>query len=271
MRIFFTKDKEDRDGGTEQRTAQMRENFRDFWWGHPKRWFALLLAVSLLLSYVHVFRMGEGGEVTFLSMMMLAMIGYILGPRYGILGALLFALIKYTIDYIFPGYFLTVLQEYLGQTLKIRLLVSELTTEGYRALKPDMMLGGHVDRIQVAGDLFDYLFGYVLVGLYGWLEGLRYKKKGKVYRVLPHPQYAFLIVIVLRFIESVINYGIFYPEPKMPGMEFFGEAVKYSLFYVGLDGLIAYIVLTLPQVTNVMTYLRMVANNAYDYSIYEDL
>ncbi|MBQ9642804.1 MAG: energy-coupled thiamine transporter ThiT [Lachnospiraceae bacterium] len=68
-------------------------------WGNRTLWFVALTAVAIALSYVVLLQMPEGGEVTFLSMLVVCLIGYILGPAEGVCGAALFGLIKYFIDY----------------------------------------------------------------------------------------------------------------------------------------------------------------------------
>ena len=68
-------------------------------WGNRTLWFVALTAIAIALSYVVLLRMPEGGDVTFLSMLVVCLIGYILGPAEGICGAAIFGLIKYFIDY----------------------------------------------------------------------------------------------------------------------------------------------------------------------------
>lgn len=68
-------------------------------WNRRWLWFVLLLAMGIVLSYLQPITLAEGGEVTFLSMLAIVLIGYFYGGWTGILGALLFAVIKYFLDY----------------------------------------------------------------------------------------------------------------------------------------------------------------------------
>lgn len=47
---------------------------------------ALMIALAMVLAQVKIFTMPQGGSVTLFSMLPIALLGYLLGPRYAILG-----------------------------------------------------------------------------------------------------------------------------------------------------------------------------------------
>ncbi|MBR3307696.1 MAG: energy-coupled thiamine transporter ThiT [Lachnospiraceae bacterium] len=255
----------DREDLIENRIRIIHERGRKRWWGHPSRWFVAILIVSILLSYVYVLKMEQGGEVTFLSMLALAAIGYICGPRYGIAGALLFAVIKYCLDYVLPGYAVTALMEIRNDPGAVGAWFDQMKSVGYEAASQldTIYFDDQKDRIQLVGDLFDYIFGYGVVGLFGLFCGLQKEKKGRWKTVFAYPQLAFFAVIVLRYAESVLNYILFYPENES-FILFATEALTYSFSYALIDGVLALIVFMLPSVTNVILFFRTIAHNSYD-------
>ena len=267
MKLHYSDIFNDGDHYIEKRIRTIREKGRKRWWGHPGRWFVALLSISILLSYVHVLEMAQGGEITFLSLLALAAIGYICGPRYGMAGALLFAVIKYIFDYFMPGYAFTVLSELKQDPGALSRWFGLVKRVGYEmASKYNFMIldpEAQKDRIQLIGDLFDYIFGYGVIGFFGLLCGLETENRGKRRRLFPYPQLAFFAVIVLRYIESVINYIVFYPEPGSD-LLFVLEAMTYSFTYALLDGLLALVVFMLPPVITMILFFRTIAHNSYD-------
>ena len=258
---------------------QMHENMQKSWWNRPARWFAAMLAVSIVLSYVDILRLGEGGSVTLLSMLVLCLIGYVMEPKYGLLAAFLFGVIKYLIDYICPGYFQTVINHMINDPGYLRSLYDHVIKNGYRdyhnlimnsagvdlSADPDLarIITTGVDAVQVIGDLFDYIVGYTLLGLFGYIEAMEINAKHlKI-------QTAFIIVVLFRFIESVINYIVFYPE-NMAWSAFAEEAVMYSCMYVVVEGLLSWFVLYLPPVIDTIQYFRTVAGNEYNEKLYQE-
>lgn len=68
-------------------------------WNNKILWILILLGTSILFSYLQPLQFDEGGEATFLSMLVLMLIGYFFGAKEAILSALIFGLTKYMIDY----------------------------------------------------------------------------------------------------------------------------------------------------------------------------
>ncbi len=247
---------------------QLHERMQRSWWNKKAKWFFVLLIVSVVLSYVSILKLKEGGDVTFLSMLVICLVGYILEPEYGLLAAFLFGVIKYVIDYVIPGSFQTVLSSVIHEPGYLSDLFGQIHSVGYRAYRAGRVLSGQVDEIQVIGDLFDYLFGYTLLGLFGFFEAVTKKTAGG-YDQRFTIRSAFLIVVILRFIESVINYAVFYSEPVVWWM-FWGEALTYSFMYVIIEGVLSLAVLYLPPVVDTIQYFRTVAGHEYNEKLYQE-
>ena len=247
----------------DEQLKQMHENMQKSWWNRPARWFAAMLAVSIVLSYVDILRLGEGGSVTFLSMLVLCLIGYVLEPKYGLLAAFLFGVIKYLIDYVCPGCFQTVITRIINVPGYPGGLYDYVIVHGYRDYHDLMMNLTEVDAVQVIGDLFDYLVGYTLLGLFGYIEAMEIN--GKHLKI----QTVYIIVVLFRFVESVINYIIFYPE-NMAWSAFVQEAVMYSFMYVVIEGILSWFVLYIPSVIDTIQYFRTVAGNEYNEKLYQE-
>ncbi len=79
-----------------------RVRIEDLWrklWGRKILWFMVLLAIAVLLSYMKMLKLKEGGELTLLSMLPVCLIGYYFGAIPGLVGAFLFGSIKLLIDW----------------------------------------------------------------------------------------------------------------------------------------------------------------------------
>lgn len=66
-----------------------------FLWNRKWLWILMILGAGLLLSYLQPLEMSEGGEVAFLSMLVVCMVGYFFGGWTGLLAALVFGVIKF--------------------------------------------------------------------------------------------------------------------------------------------------------------------------------
>jgi len=74
-------------------------NAMSFLWNRKWIWCCILLFAAILFSYLQPLQFDEGGEATFLSMLMLVMVGYFFGAKYAISVVLVFGFMKYVIDY----------------------------------------------------------------------------------------------------------------------------------------------------------------------------
>ncbi len=253
------------------KVKEMHQKLLKGWWNNPVRWFMVLLALSLLLSYIYILRLSEGGEITFFSMLILCLIGYIVNPKAGLFAAFLFALIRYGIDYVFSGKIADALNVYGGQPELFMEYLSILSRDGYHVLHKVFADTGNPDFVLIVGDIFDYFIGYTLLGLYGFAEALTVQKKGegekprKVFSL----QGAFLFVVSLRFIESVVSTLVFYIEPQVWIVQLIAAAA-YSFIYVFIEGLLSFFVFSIPQVVNVLLFVRTVAHTEYNERIYKE-
>lgn len=187
-------------------------------WGNRTLWFVALTALAIALSYVILLRMPEGGDVTFLSMLVVCLIGYILGPAEGICGAAIFGLIKYFIDY---------------------------------------------GMVQTNfAELWDYLVGYLLLGICGVLLSIQIQS-GRKSRFVFGIRSAMTIAVLLRFLESVWNYLYFYPAAGMSFAQQLKEAVIYCSIYIFPELVFSLAVLSIPAVMNAIQFLRIMANEDY--------
>ncbi len=59
---------------------------------------AMGIALAMVTSYIKLWEMPMGGSVTLLSMLFIVLIGYWLGPRYGILTGAAYGLLQFIID-----------------------------------------------------------------------------------------------------------------------------------------------------------------------------
>jgi len=67
-------------------------------WNNKVFWTAVPVVAALLLSFVRLIHLGEGGDVTFLSMLVLCLVGYYYGPVYGYVSCLVFGVVKLVLD-----------------------------------------------------------------------------------------------------------------------------------------------------------------------------
>ena len=64
-------------------------------WNRKWLWILILIGVSLILSYMKPLRLAEGGEVTYLSMLVIYLVGYFYGGWTGVAAAFLYGALKY--------------------------------------------------------------------------------------------------------------------------------------------------------------------------------
>lgn len=74
---------------------------REYLWNRRWLWVAILIVSSILLSYLKPLKLQEGGEVTYLSMLVIFLVGYFYGGKAGIGAAFLYGILKYVLDYAF--------------------------------------------------------------------------------------------------------------------------------------------------------------------------
>lgn len=207
-----------------------------FWnqgfWNRRWLWFVLLLAMGIVLSYLQPITLAEGGEVTFLSMLAIVLIGYFYGGWTGILGALLFAVIKYFLDY------------------HLTLNVAELTDYifGYGLLGVGGFFGNRQGRHQSQNAQ----------------ESGSVEKNGFVEEGSSTLLRCYLLAVTLRYIESVWNCLQYYYKPWESLWEnIWDESIVYCAGYVGAEVLITVVILLIPQVRDALEYLKFVATHDY--------
>lgn len=73
----------------------------EYLWNRRWLWVVILISMSILLSYLKPLKLEEGGEVTYLSMLVIFLVGYFYGGKAGIAAAVLYGVLKYVLDYPF--------------------------------------------------------------------------------------------------------------------------------------------------------------------------
>ena len=68
-------------------------------WNRKWVWVGILLFAAFLFSYLQPLQFDEGGEATFLSMLVLILIGYFFGAKEAVLSVLVYSLARYVTDY----------------------------------------------------------------------------------------------------------------------------------------------------------------------------
>ena len=92
------------------------------------------------------------------------------------------------------------------------------------------------------------MFGYGILGV-GGVVAWRTKNLNKGY----------VVAVLLRYIESVINCVLFYYIATDTVWENLLEGISYSAGYVLVEGIITYIALCVPKVTEAIEYWKTMA------------
>ncbi len=122
------------------------------------------------------------------------------------------------------------------------------------------------DGVHIIAELWDYILGYTLVGVGGFVSSYVYShcdradEGGKQDKALLR---GFLAAAGFRFLEGIANYLVFYYRPSKTLIGNIIEALIYCLAYLGVETLIIYLVLLLPSVREAVHYTKYVATNDY--------
>lgn len=79
---------------------------------------ALMVALAMILSQIRIFQMPQGGSVTLFSMLPIALLGYLLGTRWGILGGITHGVL----DLMFGGFVIHPAQLFIDYILAFAVL-----------------------------------------------------------------------------------------------------------------------------------------------------
>lgn len=182
-----------------------------FLWNRKWLWMLILLLLGLGLSYIKPLKLVEGGEVTYLSMMIIFLAGYFYGGKYGLALAFIFGGIKYFIDYPF---------------------------------------------VVNVPELWDYILGYGLLGVGGFVRHGRFSL-----------QKGFLLAVLCRYIQCVVNCIYFYYMPN----ESLAANIRYGLVYcggyIGTEAVVSFVLLCIPPVMEAINYLKYVATTTYEENL----
>ncbi len=158
---------------------------------------ALLICLGVVLSYVKVFEMPQGGSVTAASMLPIILVGYYYGPKYGLLAGFIFGLISLIlggsiysapqalIDYIFASTALG-LGAFVTKESKFRIYI--VYTIGVIGLYFFVSLSGYV-----------FFAEYAPEGMNPLIYSLSYNASYLI------PEYIFTVVIIIPFFKKYID------------------------------------------------------------------
>lgn len=161
---------------------------------------SLLIALSILTNQIKILHMPLGGSITLFSMLFATLIGYYLGPKWGISSCCAIGILN-------------------------------------------ILIGGYIYHpVQV---LLDYILGFSSLGLSGYFSK---KRNGLLI--------GYLISILFRFIFSTISGYVFFSSYAPSSMNPFIYSVIYQLEYIGVEGLLTIILISLPVVKNAICKLN---------------
>ena len=183
----------------------------EYLWNRRWLWVVILIVASILLSYLKPLKLQEGGEVTYLSMLVIFLVGYFYVGKAGIGAAFLYGILKYVLDYPFV--------------------------------------------INIP-ELWDYILGYGLLGF----GGLFFQSKNGLFR-------GYVFAVLLRYIESVWNCIWFYYQPDISIFQNIQYGLIYCGGYIGTEALVTLVLLCIPQVREVIEYLKFMATHEYEENL----
>ena len=161
---------------------------------------ALMVALAMGLNQLTLFRMPQGGNITLLSMLPIAICAYLLGTRRGIMAGICLGLL----DLIFHSYVIHPVQF-----------------------------------------LVDYPFAFGALGIGGIL---RDHKNGLVK--------GYLLGLFGRYLCAVFSCTVFFGAYAPEGFSPLTWSVWYNLTYLGIEGIITVIIISLPPVKKALEGLK---------------
>lgn len=162
---------------------------------------AMAMALAMVLSMIKLFDMPIGGSVTLCSMFFITLVGYVYGPKAGLLTGFSYGLLQFVVDPVF-------------YTL------------------PQMLV--------------DYPLAFGALGLSGFF----WKKKWGL-------QIGYVVGIIGRFIFSWLSGFIFfaaYAEGSGMGPALY--SFSYNGSYIGAEGIITLIIISIPPVYKAITQVK---------------
>lgn len=120
---------------------------------------AIAMALALVTSYLEVYSFPFGGSVTLFSMLFVCLIGYLYGPKTGIIVAVAYGLLQFTIKpYIYHP--IQILFDY-------PLAFGALGLSGFFCKSKNGLVKGYL--LGITGRwIFSTLSGYIFFGAYAW-------------------------------------------------------------------------------------------------------
>lgn len=161
---------------------------------------ALSVALSVALGMIKVFEMPQGGAVTLVSMLPIAVCGYLLGTRRAVMAGICVGLLNLILDpYV----------------------------------------------VHPAQLLIDYPLAFGALGLSGLM---RNRKNGLLL--------GFLVGLLGRYFCAVLSGIIFFGDYAAEGFNAVTWSFWYNLTYLGVDGLITVVVISLPPIKSMIDRLK---------------
>lgn len=193
-------------------------------WGNKALWVLIFTLLGFILSWVRMIVLEEGGEVTYLSMAVVFLAGYVIGWKEGFLCAFLVGTLRFVSEYC---------------------VINPIST---------------TDSLFVP-EICDIVLGYTLLAFGGLLVHFikKYHWKCEKYAL----QIGFLFGVILKLIEGVWNCFYFYDRPGETLAQRWIYAFVYSGSYIGFEAILSIIFLCIPPVIQAIDFLRMVAHMKY--------
>lgn len=190
-------------------------------------WTLLIFLLAVVFSYFVFLTPVEGGIATFMSMAMIALIGYYYGPGYGFLVSILFGGVMF-------------------------ILHSQMPTEDVI----DRYVFTFFGTPNYWGEVADYVIGYGLMGITGFFafdKDLKAKRKG----LMTNKNFiiGFIIAAALRLVEGIWNCYWFYDLKRGSVWANLGYSTWYSFWYIGIEAILSLIIILLPPVSSAIRYL----------------
>ncbi|MBO4580554.1 MAG: hypothetical protein J5715_10410 [Clostridiales bacterium] len=190
-------------------------------------WIPLIFLLAVIFSYFVFLTPDEGGIATFMSMAIIALVGYYYGPVPGFITSILFGAAMF-------------------------FLHSQMPTEDVIARFVFTLFGGQ----SYWGEVADYVIGYGLMGITGFFafdKDLKAKRKG----LMMNKNFiiGFGIAALLRFIEGIWNCYYFYDLKKGSVWANLGYSTWYSFWYIGIEVILSLIIILLPPVSSAIRYI----------------
>lgn len=197
-------------------------------WNKRWLWTLIFFGLFIILSSVKVLVLPQGGSVTYFSLLILWLITYFFGFRYGAVISILAGVAMLGVNYV--------TKEYIN--------------------------------FNIGALILEYPLGYGVFCLGGLITEPKDKKSNKVTyfggRLIAEPfklKMGYAIGVFLQLVMFVISAVLFYPPDRAGFWNNLGYCIAYDASYLLIEGVITIIFLCVPPVCETIFYLKYVATH----------